>query len=216
MRVNEIFGSIDGEGKRTGRLTTFVRLTGCNLRCVYCDTEYAFTSGKEMSIDDIVSECKGIGYHNITLTGGEPLIHKDSLKLIKALCLSGFQVNIETNGSLDLTEFINEREANNLDFFLTVDYKCKYSGQSNLMNENSFKLLDPKLDLVKCVVASREDMDLALQYLDRFDLNIWFSPVFGKIEPEELVNYIKEHRREDITVQVQLHKIIWDPAKRGV
>lgn len=220
MKVIEIFGSIDGEGKRTGQLATFIRLAGCNLRCGYCDTTYSFDTSKalEMSIEEILKECKKIGYHNITLTGGEPLIHKDSILLIRLLCGLGYQVNIETNGSIDLRELIELRDKLKLDFFFTVDYKTKFSLMNDYMNENSFKYLDDKKDLVKCVVANKEDMDDSLKYLDSFgkNFNIWFSPVFKKIEPKEIVEYVKAKNRQDITIQVQLHKIIWEPDKRGV
>ena len=126
MRVIEIFASIDGEGKRTGQPATFIRLMGCNLRCSYCDTKYSFdiTQSKDMSIDQILLECRKLVYHNITLTGGEPLLSKDAIILIESLCSIGFQVNIETNGTIDLRPYIKLRNARSLDFFFTVDYKC--------------------------------------------------------------------------------------------
>ena len=220
MRVVEIFGSIDGEGKRTGQLTTFIRLAGCNLRCIYCDTAYSFdvSQAKEMSTEQIIDEVKKIGYHNITLTGGEPLIHIEVYDLILNLCKEGFQVNIETNGSIDLTEFVLLRNRHDLDMFFTVDYKTLYSGMNNRMDPRSFSCLDCKKDIVKCVVANEEDMKNSLSYLDKFNkkFNIWFSPVFGEIEPKEIVEFIKSNNRQDVTVQVQLHKIIWEPDKKGV
>ena len=219
-RVIEIFGSIDGEGKRTGQLATFIRLAGCNLRCIYCDTCYSFdvSKSKKMSLEDILLKVKEIGYHNITLTGGEPLLNKENaMLLIKTLCENGYQVNVETNGSIDLTDYIKERKLNNWDVFFTVDYKSKFSKMNDKMNINSFCPLDINKDIIKCVVANKEDMDDALNYLDKLGhFNIWFSPVFGEIEPVKLVEYIEEKHREDITIQIQLHKIIWDPNKRGV
>ena len=221
MKVVEIFSSIDGEGKRTGQIATFVRLAGCNLRCSYCDTKYSFDedSCQDMSIDEIVTTCKNLGYHNITLTGGEPLLHtNEALMLIEALCDSEFQVNIETNGSIDLRPFVRLRQEKSLDFFFTVDYKCLSSGMNKAMNLWSFNCLDVTKDIVKCVVSNTVDMDNALIYLDKINrpFNIWFSPVFGAIEPKDIVDYVLKTGREDITVQVQLHKIIWDPNKRGV
>ena len=222
MKVVEIFGSIDGEGKRTGQLATFIRLAGCNLRCVYCDTKYSFdeSKAKDMSIEEIVTECKKIGYHNITLTGGEPLLNEEQVQfLIYELCRKGFQVNIETNGSIDLRKLTIERVLQGLDFFFTVDFKTIYSGMRKKMNPHSFDCLDYDKDIVKCVVASKEDMKDAEEYLGSFEskkFNIWFSPVFGVIEPKEIVQYIKDRNRQDITVQVQLHKIIWHPDERGV
>lgn len=220
MKVVEIFASIDGEGKRTGQLATFIRLAGCNLRCCYCDTKYSFdvSQAQDMSVDEIINICKNIGYHNITLTGGEPLISKEAELLICRLCMNNFQVNIETNGSIDLFKLTSIRQRNNYDFFFTVDFKTKYSLMRHKMNKHSFDYLDFKKDIVKCVVANKEDMDDALRYLDSFKkyFNIWFSPVYGTIEPKEIVEYVKEHKRQDITVQVQLHKIIWNPEERGV
>ena len=219
-RVIEIFGSIDGEGKRTGQLTTFIRLAGCNLRCVYCDTTYSFdvSKAKEMSLEEILKEVQDINCHNITLTGGEPLIDREkAFNLIKTLCEKGYNVNVETNGAVDLTEYLLARNVYKWDLFFTVDYKTKFSGMNQKMNVNAFKYLDINRDIVKCVVANKEDMDDALHYLDSIGkFNIWFSPVFGEIKPVELVTYIKEKHREDITVQVQLHKIIWDVNTKGV
>lgn len=222
MRVVEIFKSIDGEGKRTGKIATFIRLAGCNLRCSYCDTTYSFDPSKatEMSVDDIIARCTKEHTPYITLTGGEPLIHKDVGQLILGLCKCGFQVNVETNGSVDLTPFLRMREKENLKklLFFTVDYKTKYSGMNHKMDRRSFEGLDYNRDLVKCVVANKGDMDDALAYLGTFDncFDIWFSPVFGAIEPREIVEYVLATGRYDITVQVQLHKIIWDPNKKGV
>lgn len=220
MKVVEIFGSIDGEGKRTGQLATFIRLAGCNLRCIYCDTKYSFdeSKAKDMTIEEIVTECEKIGYHNITLTGGEPLLNEEQVQfLIYDLCRKGFQVNIETNGTIDLTNLTTERIIQGLDFFFTVDYKTKYSLMNHKMNIHSFDCLDINKDIVKCVVANEEDMDDALRYLDNIGrFNIWFSPVFNEIEPYKIVEYIKKYNRQDITVQVQLHKIIWHPDERGV
>lgn len=219
MRVIEIFGSIDGEGKRTGQLATFIRLAGCNLRCIYCDTAYSFESSEatEMSIEQICNKCKEIGYRNITLTGGEPLIHKGVNELIVKLCEMGFQINIETNGSVDLKPFVELRNKYNLDLFFTVDYKSKYSLMNNKMNINSFNCLDINKDIVKCVVANEEDMKDSLSYLDKIGkFNIWFSPVFNQIEPVKMVDFIKRNNRQDVTIQIQLHKIIWDPERKGV
>lgn len=220
MKVVEIFGSIEGEGKRTGQLATFIRLAGCNLRCVYCDTTYSFDTSKslDLSIDEILNECKNIGYHNVTLTGGEPLASHGVVDLITRLCDEGYQVNIETNGSIFLEVLCTMRAQYDMDFFFTVDYKTKYSGMNSKMNAECFKGLCTDLDIVKCVVANKEDMDDALKYLDSFNrkFNIWFSPVFDAISPRDIVEYVKAHNRQDVTVQVQLHKIIWDPNKKGV
>ena len=221
MKVVEIFASIDGEGKRTGQPATFIRLYGCNLRCSYCDTKYSFNTNeyKDMSIEQILLECRKLGYHNITLTGGEPLLDASNvIILIEALCSIGFQVNIETNGSIDLRPFIKLRQERSLDFFFTVDYKCISSGMNKHMTPTAFEYLEIDKDIVKCVVSNKEDMDDALDNLDALHkhFNIWFSPVFGAIEPRKIVEYVMNSGRQDVTVQVQLHKIIWDPEMRGV
>ena len=220
MRVVEIFKSIEGEGKRTGQVVTFIRLAGCNLRCSYCDTKYSFNveEATEMSIEQILLECRRIGYHNITLTGGEPLIHKDVDILIEALCSIGFQVNIETNGSVDLRPFVEMRNRNNYNFFFTVDYKCMSSGMNMKMNRHSFDCLDYNKDIVKLVVSNIADIVDATDALDIFEkpFNIWISPVFGAIEPKEIVEFVLDSGSQNITVQVQLHKIIWNPDMRGV
>lgn len=225
MRVVEIFKSIDGEGKRTGQIVTFIRLAGCNLRCCYCDTTYAFDLNKatEMSVEEIIDAVYKLNCSKITLTGGEPLIHKDVIQLLKRLGELNYQINIETNGSIDLRPFIQLRGRYNIDMFFTVDYKSIYSGENASMNANSFIYLDPNKDIVKCVIADKKDFDNALTYLNSYNLdcgakkfNIWFSPVFGKVDPADIVEWIKATGREDLTIQIQLHKIIWDPNKRGV
>lgn len=220
MRVVEIFKSIDGEGIRTGQIVTFIRLAGCNLRCCYCDTKYSFDKEQatEMSVQEILAKVKELGCSKITLTGGEPLIHDDTVALLLALGMNDYQVNIETNGSLDLTPFVLLRNRYDLDMFFTVDYKTIYSKMNKQMNEKSFIYLDCQKDIVKCVIANKEDFDDALSHLANLHkpFNIWMSPVFGEVEPADIVEWVKETKREDITVQVQLHKIIWDPNKKGV
>ncbi len=207
LRVNEIFLSIDGEGKRAGELTAFLRLTGCNLRCSYCDTEYAFTEGRLMSISDILSQISGV--HNITLTGGEPL-QQDISELLDTL--REHDVNIETNGSMDIEEVLRYPHV-----FLTIDYKCPTSGMEHAMLERNFRLLRPK-DVLKFVVSNRQDLEKAEEICDLFrpPCPVYISPVFDAIEPADIVDYMKEKNRQDWRLQLQLHKIIWDPRKRGV
>ncbi len=221
MKVVEVFTSIDGEGKRTGQLATFIRLAGCNLRCTYCDTRYSFDESKafEATIEEIVNTCKQQGVHNVTLTGGEPLLNaQDAYRLIVALCHAGFQVNVETNGSIDLRPFIKARQEEDLDVFFTVDYKCLCSRMNDYMRVHSFDCLDVSKDIVKIVVENTSDIIDALNYLDALKrpFNIWISPVFGKMDPKDIVKFMLETNRQDLTVQVQLHKIIWDPNERGV
>ena len=215
--VNEIFGSIDGEGLRTGELATFIRLTGCNLRCSYCDTEYALkiTDGTEMTIDEILDKVKEIGYKNITLTGGEPLIHKNVDKLIDKLLEEGYNLNIETNGAVDISPYI----AKNL--IITLDFKTNSSGMIKYMIKENFPLLR-EYDVLK-IVCNKNDFDDIRELLRNNKLKsyIYLSPIFNEIEPSELVDFLKELHKEGIDtskirVQVQLHKVIWNPNARGV
>lgn len=218
MRVNEIFKSIDGEGLRTGELTTFIRLAGCNLRCSYCDTCYALknSNGTEMSVDEIVKRVKKYDYRNITLTGGEPLIHKDVDDLISKLCENGFYVNIETNGSVPIDKYIL-----NKNILITMDYKLPSSGVEKNMNLNNLEKLR-KNDVLKFVIG-KDDFDKVEQVIEKYSIKsyIYLSPVFGEIEPFEIVDFMKIMHTQGIDtskmrVQVQLHKIIWNPNERGV
>ena len=215
--VNEIFGSIDGEGIRTGELATFIRLAGCNLRCSYCDTSYALTmkDGTSMTIDEILDKIDEIGYKNITLTGGEPLIHKNVDKLIDKLIEKGYNLNIETNGAVDITPYIAKK------LILTMDFKTKSSDMINYMKKENIALLR-EYDVFK-LVCEKSDFDDIEKILRENDIKsyIYLSPIFGKIEPYELVDFLKSlHDKgintDKIRVQVQLHKIIWEPSKRGV
>lgn len=215
--VNEIFGSIDGEGIRTGELATFIRLAGCNLRCSYCDTSYALSikDGTEMTIEQILDEVKKIGYKNITLTGGEPLIHKNVDKLIDKLIENGYNLNIETNGAVDISPYIAKK------LILTMDYKTKSSNMIEYMRKQNISLLRD-YDVFK-LVCCKEDFEDIENLLKNNDIKayIYLSPIFEKVEPYELVDFLKDlHEKgintEKIRIQVQLHKIIWEPSKRGV
>lgn len=217
LYVNEIFGSIDGEGIRTGELATFIRLAGCNLRCRYCDTPYSLqvNQGKETSIEDIIKKAKEIGYRNITLTGGEPLLQKNSFKLIEELTKNGFLVNIETNGSIDITPLLDK------DVIITLDYKTLASGVNDKMlldNINKLRAID-----VLKFVCNKNDLEDIKSVLKGHIIHsyIYFSPIFNEIQPYELVDFLKELHKEGyntkkMRVQVQLHKIIWNPNMRGV
>lgn len=218
MRVNEIFKSIDGEGLRTGELTTFIRLAGCNLRCSYCDTCYALknSNGTEMSVDEIVKKAKKMDYRNITLTGGEPLIHKDVDDLISKLCENGFYVNIETNGSVPIDKYIL-----NKNILITMDYKVPSSGVEKSMNLSNLEKLREN-DVLKFVIG-KGDFERVEQVIKNHSIKsyIYLSPIFGEIEPVELVDFMKNMHIKGIDtskmrVQVQLHKIIWNPNERGV
>lgn len=204
--VNEIFNSIDGEGKRAGELASFIRLTGCNLRCSYCDTAYAFNTGVEMLVKDIVEQAE---YRNITLTGGEPLC-QDIHSLLKAL--SDRDVNIETNGSINIRPYLDYSNV-----FFTLDCKSISSGESGKMLMTNFANLRQR-DVLKFVVGSDEDLKdfLAMYRLINPTCQVYLSPVFGRIEPARIVEFMQAHRLETCKVQLQLHKFIWEPTKRGV
>lgn len=223
MKVVEIFTSIDGEGKRAGLPTTFIRLHGCNLNCSFCDTRYGCEGDDYcvMSVKEIVEWCDSMGVKSVTLTGGEPLIHPGAKMLVEQLLELGYWVNVETNGTVDVNKFrdslITGRKYGTSRLFFTVDYKCPGSGMHTHMQQDMYSRLLPT-DVVKFVVSDQADMDFALSVMETIqtDAEIYFSPVFGAIEPKEIVDYIMEHKLYDCRVQLQLHKLIWDPNKRGV
>lgn len=214
--VNEIFNSIDGEGIRTGALATFIRLSGCNMRCSYCDTEYALSkdSGKIMSIDDILNEVSKYNCKHITLTGGEPLMYKNCINLINKLSTEGYFINIETNGSYEITPYLLKN------CIITMDYKTPSSKMMHKMDFNNIERLRSE-DVLK-FVCDEDDLPLIEEVLMSYDIKsyIYISPILGKIEPSKLVDFLKNISEkidtDKIRIQVQLHKIIWNPEERGV
>lgn len=210
--VNEIFTSIEGEGIRTGFLSIFVRFNGCNLACGYCDTKYAQEPQEpNMSLQDILEAVSQSGCGRVTLTGGEPLFRGYMQELIQELSWLGYHVNIETNGSIILPDCVTLPGV-----FVTMDWKCPSSGQNgNMKSENLKKLA--LVDVLKFVVATEEDLaEFKRIYEQDLVCTYVLSPVFGAIEPKALVEFIKENKMNNAMVQVQLHKIIWDPNERGV
>ena len=225
MKIIEIFDSIDGEGIRTGQPCTFIRLAGCNLRCSYCDTLYALFGEDEpceyteMTVDEIIARVNP-KFHRITLTGGEPLIHKDCDKLIDALLKEGHEINIETNGAVDIRPFREGHETDKL--FFTVDYKLPSSGMENKMVWDNFVSLKP-YDVIKFVVGSDEDLSVMKSVIEKITPqyeempHIFAGVVFGDYEPLKLIDAImNEPLFKDVRYQIQLHKQIWNPEKRGV
>lgn len=214
MKVVEIFKSIDGEGKRAGLPTTFVRLAGCNCRCTYCDTAYSFdvNAAKEMSVDHIIAECADLGVASITLTGGEPLVHPHVATLLAEMNKTHlFDINVETNGTIDPSKY---HELS--DVWFTVDYKCPSSGEESKMNTKAFETLREQ-DVLKFVVGSDEDLTCALKVIEEYQpaAQIYFSPVFG-YEASKIVDFLLEQQLHHCKVQLQMHKYIWDKDKRGV
>lgn len=216
--VVEIFQSINGEGMKAGELAVFLRLKGCNLACRYCDTAWANVEDaefREMDEEEIVHEVKRYKVKNVTVTGGEPLLRKGMRLLLTKLTGAGFFVEIETNGSVALQEFAGISP--NLSF--TMDYKLGGSGMEDKMDIRNFSFLTKK-DTVKFVVSDNRDMERAYDVSKRFlsdgQCNLLISPVFGEIKLEEIVEFMKEHHWTQARMQLQMHKIIWDPEKQGV
>ena len=219
FKVVEIFESINGEGARAGQLAVFVRFAGCNLNCSYCDTKWANEENAPytlMTTDEIYNRIKETGIKNVTLTGGEPLLREGIKELLEKIATDEFlSCEIETNGSIDLKQFC---DIPNRPYF-TMDYKLKSSGMEDKMLLSNFDVLD-KNDVVKFVSSNREDLQKALYIIKKYDLTnkcrVYISPVFGSINPEEIVDFMKENKLNNVNMQLQMHKIIWDPDKRGV
>ena len=216
FNVVEHFASINGEGVRAGELAVFVRFRGCNLDCSYCDTRWANdvnAKAAKMSVSDIVKAVEDVKIDNVTLTGGEPLLQKDIRELIHLLLQAGLQVEIETNGAVDLSAFCEERPV------FTIDYKLPSSGCEEYMITENMELLG-KDDTVKFVCGSQEDLLKALDMIQTYDLtnrcHVYLSPVFGSIEPVQIVEFMLKHRLNGVRLQIQMHKVIWDPNERGV
>jgi 7-carboxy-7-deazaguanine synthase len=213
LTVNEIFYSIQGESSFAGRPCVFVRLTGCNLRCSYCDTQYAYDEGEECEIPAIITKVRTYQCPLVEITGGEPLLQDETPDLIHHLLEQGFTVLLETNGSLDISR-VDSRCVR------ILDIKCPSSGQAQHNDFANLQRLSVRDD-VKLVIGDRDDYEFAKQILRRLDgppldpSHIHFSPVFGKIKPDMLAQWILADRLP-IRLQLQLHKIIWDPRRRGV
>ncbi|ABK61304.1 MULTISPECIES: putative 7-carboxy-7-deazaguanine synthase QueE [Clostridium] len=219
-KVVEKFISINGEGKSSGQLSVFIRFAGCNLNCSYCDTKWANEEKAPYSImteKEIYEYIKLTEIKNVTLTGGEPLLQEGILTLLKLLCSDeNLNIEIETNGSIPLKDFTSIK--NNPPKF-TMDYKLPYSNMENHMITDNFNYLTKK-DVIKFVVANKNDLQKLKSIIYKYNLidktNIYISPVYGEIEMNSIVEFMKENKLNGVTLQMQLHKIIWDPNKRGV
>lgn len=226
MRVVEHFISINGEGRRAGELSLFIRFAGCNLDCRYCDTKWANRANvpyESYTTEELFRLIMNSGVKNVTLTGGEPLLQEDMLILLNMLRgESALRIEIETNGSVDITPFLAIDESNkkqdNVTF--TIDYKMASSGMEDKMCSSNYQNLR-NTDTVKFVVGSRNDMIKGKEIIEEYHLiekgcAIYFSPCFGDIEPSEIVEFLVEQRMNDVKLQLQLHKYIWEPDRRGV
>ena len=217
--IIEQFLSVDGEGPTAGRLAAFVRFQGCNLRCSWCDTTYSFEQENVTAYrtaEEIYKIIKESGASCVTLTGGEPLLQPEIGSLLKILNEDdSLLTHIETNGSVDITTFVEEFP--NLCFI--VDYKLEGSNMTAQMNENNLTAVRP-VDTYKFVVSSLRDLQQATDVIRKNRLcertQVFFSPVLGKIEPAEIVEFMKTERLDKVRLQLQLHKIIWDPVQKGV
>lgn len=216
-KIVEKFISINGEGSRAGQLAAFIRFHYCNLNCSYCDTKYANGSNSNyelLSEQNILDYLKANKIVNVTLTGGEPLIQDNIDSLINLLLRNGYSVEIETNGSVDIKPFINQIRP-----IFTLDYKVPSSNMENQMCINNYQYLT-KNDVVKFVVGDLNDLNKAKEIIEKYDLanraKVYFSPIFKMIDPSMIVTYMIEHHMNNIYMQLQMHKFIWDVNQRGV
>jgi 7-carboxy-7-deazaguanine synthase len=211
LKINEIFYSIQGESSLAGLPCIFIRLSYCNLRCSYCDTEYAFYEGTDYTFEEILVEIKKYDCKLVEITGGEPLVQKEALPLMKILCDSGYDVIIETGGSLPIKE-IDKRVK------IIMDLKCP---SSKMVEKNLYENIDflKPNDEVKFVIGNREDYDWSKSMIEKYSLtekcSVLFSNVFEELKPIQLAEWILEDNLK-IRFQIQMHKYIWDPQKRGV
>jgi 7-carboxy-7-deazaguanine synthase len=211
MRITEIFHSVQGESTFAGLLCVFVRLTGCPLRCTWCDTEYAFFGGTDRSIDDVLDTVRSYDCQLVEVTGGEPLAQPDTATLLRRLCQEGITVLLETSGAMDTTVVDSSVR-------IILDVKCPGSGMTERMHWPNVERLRPQ-DEAKFVIQDRGDYEWAKGIVDRFQLTdrcpVLFSPVFGALDPRQLAEWLLADRLP-IRLQLQLHKHIWTPDMRGV
>jgi 7-carboxy-7-deazaguanine synthase len=203
LKITEIFYSLQGESGSVGWPTVFVRLTGCPLRCVYCDTEYAFHGGKRQPVDDILSVVDGYGARYVTVTGGEPLAQPACLLLLKELCDKGYRVSLETAGALDISE-VDPRVK------IVMDLKTPDSQEEKSNRYENIRLLKPT-DEIKFVIGSKSDYDWSVTQCKEYALteqcDVLFSPSYGVLEPQKLADWIVTDRLP-VRMQVQLHKLL--------
>ncbi|MHB1947592.1 MAG: 7-carboxy-7-deazaguanine synthase QueE [Gammaproteobacteria bacterium] len=204
LRITEIFYSLQGETRTVGLPTVFIRLTGCPLRCGYCDTAYAFQGGNWVEIDDILQQVEGYGAHYVTVTGGEPLAQKPCIELLQRLCDEGYEVSLETSGALDVSG-VDPR------VIKVVDIKTPGSLEESKNRLENIEYLLPH-DQIKFVICSRDDYEWSRNLLQQYKLadicEVLFSPSFGQQSPGELADWIINDRLP-VRLQIQLHKFLW-------
>src|SRR5437773_4505919 len=213
LRVTEIFRSIQGESTHAGRPCTFVRLTGCPMRCTWCDSEYTFSGGEHITIDAVMEKVRSFGCDLVEVTGGEPLAQREAFDLIKRLCDEEYEVLIETGGFVS-TETVDPRAK------IILDVKCPASGEAERNHWPNVEHLRSDKDEVKFVVADRADWDFARQIIAQHKLEsraraVLISPAWGQIDLRELADWIAESGLQ-VRMQLQLHKYMWGPDVAGV
>lgn len=205
LRITEIFYSLQGESNKVGIPTVFVRLTGCPLRCNYCDTAYAFSGGKILNYDDIIEKIKTYKSKHVCITGGEPLAQQNCISFLEKLADNGYLVSIETSGERDISK-VDKR------IMIIMDLKTPDSGESTKNRYTNISFLKPT-DQIKFVICSRDDYDWSIKIMNEFNLinycEILFSPSHNQQNPQELANWILEDKLS-VRFQMQLHKILWD------
>ncbi|MGH7166392.1 MAG: 7-carboxy-7-deazaguanine synthase QueE [Nitrospiraceae bacterium] len=211
VRITEIFYSIQGESSFAGQPCVFVRLTGCPLRCRWCDSDYSFDGGDELPVEEVLARLRAYGCPLVEVTGGEPLHQPEAFRLIERLCGEGYEVLIETSGAIDIAPV--DRRAH-----VIMDVKCPGSGMTDRMYWENINRLTSK-DEAKFVIKDRADYEWACSILKRYELEqrctVLFGPVFGELEPRLLAEWILADRLP-VRFQLQLHKYVWDPTMRGV
>ena len=211
LKINEIYYSVQGESTHSGCPCIFIRLTYCNLRCSYCDTEYAFYDGKDKEITDIMSEIKRWDCNLVEVTGGEPLFQDECIDLLNELVNSNYEVMLETGGSLSISDVPKK-------VVKIVDFKCPSSG---MVKKNLWSIVNDlqSHDEVKFVIGNREDFDWAKDRITEYSLDkictLLFSPTFGEIDPQQIVEWILAENLP-VRMQLQMHKMIWSPEEKGV
>ena len=209
LKINEIYASIQGESSHTGLPCVFIRLTGCNLRCSWCDTAYAFYEGNDLTIEETLQKVETFGLGLVEITGGEPLLQEDVYPLMEALLKKGYRVMLETGGALPIDK-VPEK------VIKILDVKCPGSGEEKKNHLENLKLLSPH-DEVKFVLLDRADYEWSRDLLQKHDLptQVLFSPVYDKLNLKDLVQWILEDRLP-VRLQTQLHKVIWSKDTIGV
>ena len=206
LNITEIFYSLQGEAKEVGIPTVFVRLTGCPLRCNYCDTAYAFKGNNPLSIESIMEKVEKYNTHYVCVTGGEPMAQRNCLILLDTLIEAGYKVSMETSGSIDISP-VNKKVS------VVMDLKTPSSTEQSQNRYENIALLESK-DQLKFVIASRSDFDWCCSILENYDVlsDVLFSPVYESLKPVDLADWILE-KQLNVRLQVQLHKLLWGDQK---